>query len=96
MTSYMLALGSHVISAEPAADLAAAIRATATTLNCWSDRSVVVDRFACALVNNGATTDALAPMAGQARLATVLVAHPKLGGARLPRSGSRAERTFAW
>ena len=46
MTAYMLAMGSHVISVEPATDLAAAIEETAV-LNCWSPRSVVVNRFAC-------------------------------------------------
>ena len=42
----MLALGAHVISVEPQSDFAQAIRETAT-LNCWADRSMVLNKFAC-------------------------------------------------
>ena len=47
MTAYMLDLGASVVSVEPQPDLAAALRETAA-LNCWSDRSVVLNHFACA------------------------------------------------
>ena len=46
MSSYMLALGAHVLSIEPQAELAAALNET-VALNCWSDRSVVINGFAC-------------------------------------------------
>ena len=85
MTSYMLALGSHVISVEPAADLAAAIRATAT-LNCWSDRSVVVDRFACA-ANNGDHRYCPGPNGWPGAFGHRAGGTPQGLGARLPRSG---------
>lgn len=42
----MLDLGATVVSVEPQADLAAAIRETAA-LNCWSARSTVFNNFAC-------------------------------------------------
>lgn len=47
MTAYMLYLGAAVVSVEPQADLAEAIRATAK-LNCWANRSVVLTAKACA------------------------------------------------
>ena len=49
MTAYMLSTGSHVIAVEPAPDLARAVKATGA-LNCWSQRLVVVNAFACAPV----------------------------------------------
>ena len=51
MSSYMLDLGAHVISVEPQVDLAAAVRATAA-LNCWEDRSIVFNNFACSCSNS--------------------------------------------
>jgi hypothetical protein len=47
MTAYMLQLGSHVLSVEPAVDFAWAIRQTAR-LNCWTSRLRVVNARACA------------------------------------------------
>jgi FkbM family methyltransferase len=47
MTAYMLALGAAVLSVEPQPDFAAAIAETAR-LNCWTNRSTVVNAFACA------------------------------------------------
>ena len=46
-SAYMLQLGAHVVSVEPQQDLAQALRDT-VALNCWSDRSVVFNGFACA------------------------------------------------
>ena len=46
MSSYMLALCAHVISVEPASDLAAAVNDT-VKLNCWAERSVVINAYAC-------------------------------------------------
>ncbi|EOD11053.1 hypothetical protein EMIHUDRAFT_104836 [Emiliania huxleyi CCMP1516] len=46
MTAAMLALGSHVVAVEPAADFARAINETAA-LNCWSDRLTIHNSRAC-------------------------------------------------
>ncbi|KAL3922047.1 MAG: hypothetical protein SGPRY_004697, partial [Prymnesium sp.] len=45
-TSYMLQLGAHVVSVEPQPDLARALMET-VQLNCWSNRSVVLNALAC-------------------------------------------------
>ena len=44
-TAIMLALDAHVIAVEPQSDFARAIRETAA-LNCWANRSLVVNAFA--------------------------------------------------
>mmetsp|Transcript_21640 Transcript_21640/g.45950 ORF Transcript_21640/g.45950 Transcript_21640/m.45950 type:complete len:155 (-) Transcript_21640:1217-1681(-) len=49
MSAFMLSLGAHVISVEPQADLVHALRET-VILNCWANRSVVHNAFACASV----------------------------------------------
>ena len=49
MSAFMMMSGSHVISVEPATDFARAIEETAA-LNCWKDRSVVLNARACAKV----------------------------------------------
>eukprot|EP00966_Prymnesium_polylepis_P073333 1702611-Prymnesium_polylepis.2 len=51
MTAHMLSLGAHVISVEPQPDLAAAVRETAL-LNCWTERSLVLNSFACEHANS--------------------------------------------
>jgi hypothetical protein len=45
MTAHMLQLGSHVVSVEPRKELALAINET-TALNCWAERSTVLNMYA--------------------------------------------------
>lgn len=54
MTAYMLSLGAHVVSVEPQPDLAQAVRETAI-LNCWANKSIVFNSFACASATMWAT-----------------------------------------
>ena len=57
MTAYMLSLGAHVVAIEPQTDLAAALGDTAR-LNCWTDRLIVLNAFACAhAVSSSASGD---------------------------------------
>ena len=52
MSMIMLALGAHVVSVEPASDFAMAVSESAH-LNCFADRSVVLNAFACAVPDHG-------------------------------------------
>ena len=46
MSAYMMQLGSHVVSVEPASDFARALNETAA-VNCWADRLMVYNARAC-------------------------------------------------
>lgn len=80
MAAYMLWLGAHVTAVEPQGDLARALEQTAV-VNCWEDRLVVLNSFACGHAHDVRQhVRAATPRGGVGRLLAAAASNVTAGG----------------